>query len=351
MEKKRLSYIDWAKAIGIVLICVGHFLPKGDGWKVLFYTFHVPLFVFISGLLTKVPTGFKDCMKKIGRLTLRIVIPYTVWHLLSSFLYLHRELRTWTDVWQTWLFLDGKTIWNDALWYAPCFFLVAVVFYLFCWAVRGNKFAALGLSLASLVGFVLLDKFEITVTAFGHENFLGTQNLIMLLGFLALGYACQDLIHKIVTWKDEPYKDPFLYAAAGAFVAFLYTAKKLNLDENGLPDRISLLYGDYNNIIAFTIMAVLLVVVFVPACALLPENRIARMLSRHSLFIMCSHYFLFQWWVKDAGIKNSLEMAPIRWSIAINVVLIYVLICFFAEALCKRVPACGKVLRYIGMGF
>lgn len=52
---KRLEYIDYAKGIAILLVVIGHLLQynlSGTSSKGLFdmiYSFHMPLFMFLSG--------------------------------------------------------------------------------------------------------------------------------------------------------------------------------------------------------------------------------------------------------------------------------------------------------------
>lgn len=48
--RNRITYIDTAKGIGIILIVVGHMLPVKAVIHVIF-AFHVPLFFIISGFL------------------------------------------------------------------------------------------------------------------------------------------------------------------------------------------------------------------------------------------------------------------------------------------------------------
>ena len=47
---KRYDWIDWMKALGILLIVLGHFYSVGEKF---IYIFHVPLFFVISGFLNK----------------------------------------------------------------------------------------------------------------------------------------------------------------------------------------------------------------------------------------------------------------------------------------------------------
>ncbi len=82
--KERILYIDIAKAICIILVVVGHYVPSGspEWWITLndiIYKFHVPLFMFASGFVyiaTKKENQqyWYFIMKKIKRL----MVPYFV---------------------------------------------------------------------------------------------------------------------------------------------------------------------------------------------------------------------------------------------------------------------------------
>lgn len=50
MEKKRIAWIDIAKAIGIIIVLTFHACPEGY-FKSLLWQMHMPLFAFLSGLI------------------------------------------------------------------------------------------------------------------------------------------------------------------------------------------------------------------------------------------------------------------------------------------------------------
>ncbi len=342
VEKRRYDYIDWAKAIGICLICIGHFLPRGNDFKIILYSFHVPIFVFVSGLLTRAPSGALDCLKKIGKLLIRVGIPYTLWHTVSSIVYIAMGEKTWVDAIKTYFFLEGKTIWNDALWYAPVFIIVAILFYLICYAVRGNVLTVLSLSVAAFAGFVTLEKLDVTVTAFGFKNFLSVSNLLLFFAFLCLGFACRGVVQRIVEWKDSPRKNPIAWSAAAVFLVCAVLVKLLN---HG--DRISLLYGDYNDPLSFSCFAVVMTFCFVIACSLFPSNRAARMFSRNSLFLMCSHFFIYKFAFANRFAKAGIEM--FGFNTAVTVLLLYFFFLLLLEKLCARAPAFARILEPLGI--
>ena len=62
-ESKRLDWLDILKGVGILLIVVGH-LSVGALAKSFLYSFHVPLFLFASGLVYKKRSTVSEFLKK-----------------------------------------------------------------------------------------------------------------------------------------------------------------------------------------------------------------------------------------------------------------------------------------------
>lgn len=61
-SSSRLNWLDWMKAIGIVLIAYGHFFSLYDRYV---YVFSVPLFFVISGFLCRIESDTKVFWKKL----------------------------------------------------------------------------------------------------------------------------------------------------------------------------------------------------------------------------------------------------------------------------------------------
>lgn len=77
----RLNWIDWAKAMAITFVVFGH-IPEERGSFFLNYivTFHMPLFFFISGYLTKKEDFNINTIKKY---THTLIVPYFIYNILS----------------------------------------------------------------------------------------------------------------------------------------------------------------------------------------------------------------------------------------------------------------------------
>lgn len=53
-KKERLHWLDYSKAIGMYLVVLGHVIKDNSQLlKVIIYSFHMPLFFFLSGFLHK----------------------------------------------------------------------------------------------------------------------------------------------------------------------------------------------------------------------------------------------------------------------------------------------------------
>lgn len=50
---KRIANIDYVRAIAIILVVAGHVNFANYHIKALIYSFHMPLFFFVSGLVMK----------------------------------------------------------------------------------------------------------------------------------------------------------------------------------------------------------------------------------------------------------------------------------------------------------
>ncbi len=78
---KRIDYIDIAKAIGILLVLLGHLIPDGyNSLKSVIYSFHMPLFFILSGMTLK-DLNFTIFAKK---RFYSVLLPYLLWAAIFS---------------------------------------------------------------------------------------------------------------------------------------------------------------------------------------------------------------------------------------------------------------------------
>ena len=81
-KKNRIKYVDILRAIAIILVIAGHipYVDFNTDFHKWVYSFHIPLFFFISGISLSFTnyskTSFKQLLKKRFN---RIYSPYLIW--------------------------------------------------------------------------------------------------------------------------------------------------------------------------------------------------------------------------------------------------------------------------------
>ena len=76
----RLIWIDWAKALAITFVVFGHTpMEKGSFVQNYIIVFHMPLFFFISGFLTKKEFFNKNTLKKYWK---TLILPYLLYNII-----------------------------------------------------------------------------------------------------------------------------------------------------------------------------------------------------------------------------------------------------------------------------
>lgn len=80
---KKIVSIDIARAIGIILVVAGHYFPDNsphwyESTREWIYTFHMPLFMFISGYVYELAKREETYLNFLGRKAKRLLIPYLI---------------------------------------------------------------------------------------------------------------------------------------------------------------------------------------------------------------------------------------------------------------------------------
>ena len=130
MTTERYNWIDWAKAIAIFLMVIGHqYYPTGGInllSKNVIYAFHMPLFFFLSGFLVKKNnTNYKQTTVHDIK---SLIIPYVFFNLASYLL-----MIPLFGVFRKQAFIDSLLAGNNPLggatWFLLCLFFVKQFFY------------------------------------------------------------------------------------------------------------------------------------------------------------------------------------------------------------------------------
>lgn len=140
MNKQRLDYLDMAKGIGMLFVLLGHlqgdpfytYSPYIQPMCVWIFSFHMPMFFIVSGILMSV----KDTDKKPFAETVRkrfngIMVPYYWFSLFYIIYVLYYLFIAKTIAWETvclnlWYVVSGYGM--NVLWFLPALFLGEIAF-------------------------------------------------------------------------------------------------------------------------------------------------------------------------------------------------------------------------------
>lgn len=172
MVDKREVWIDNLKGVGIVLVVLGHMaIPQVIG-KFIF-SFHMPLFFFLSGYLFKGCVSTQYFRSKFDHLVvpyLVYAIPLVVLAVVSGFpvVYCVRNTLLGNGLYTNW-FLTSL--------FCTSIFGALIVFY--CWSWRGQLVAVL---IVVTLGFL--------VPYFQHQHFLSCHTWCPATAFWLIGHIC-----------------------------------------------------------------------------------------------------------------------------------------------------------------
>lgn len=245
-QKPRLFFLDAARGLAILLVVLGHIWETEDLIPVWIYSFHVPLFFIISGMLLHYTEAPKRPWKALLLSRLRgLLVPYLAYELIFVVIFGLRNGFDFTALsGNAW---DGLLLnpLNTPLWFLICLFFSELILILFLKLFQKSWIAAL-LCLA-----LYLLPFFAESGCYGMELLLKTCSA---LGFLALGYFTAGLLQKtelplylilptlavsgIAAWYNGKtginkltFHNPMLFTFCAAVTSFclLFLLKKLRL--------------------------------------------------------------------------------------------------------------------------
>lgn len=284
MSSKRIEWIDNIKGLGIILIVWGHLYPTL--WiKKWLYSFHLPLFFFISGYLRKKRSVKETAVSKAKSL----LLPYMITAILSFPIGFVRdavfniETSLLERIGQL-FYWNGSVGWNTPIWFLLVLFLVEVFYALIDELKVDNSLSIFIVWLLGLAFYILK-----IVLPFGLHIVCWMMPLYHL-GVLVRERNLFDLVPAKWRWPSALF-----LIILGGLITFLMT------------DGIAEVYlGLLNHYIVYFINAA---VVILGICLLsLGSKKLTflQFFGRHSLFILCTHYlFLYFFQAVDRYIVGN----------------------------------------------
>ncbi|NOW21736.1 acyltransferase family protein [Clostridium butyricum] len=200
MEAKRDITIDIMKGIGIIAVLFGH-VSQNKLLNVWIYSFHMPLFFFLSGITGYISKKENFFEKKVKSL----LIPYFIFSLLT-FIYwslIERKIRSdsfsiSSQFWGILISQGGSEnhVYNIVMWFLPCLFVTEIIFYLIRKEITQSKLIYVILFIFSILGFILSKYLPIRLPWSIDTMFVG-------IVFYGIGYL---LYNKLINYEKNSEK-------------------------------------------------------------------------------------------------------------------------------------------------
>lgn len=287
----RLKYFDMARGIGIFLVILGHL--QGDSFFSLspyvlplctwIFSFHMPLFFIISGMLIRYKNDATSDLKTLAAKRFRgIMVPY-LWFSLFYFLvvvfaFIKGSIKINTLLTQAWYVVGMYGM--NVLWFLPALFMGELLFLYILRKFGGRKSAVLipAVTLIAILLNYLRGMLPEDIAVYERIDELSITLLrpLFVCSFVAIGYCVFGLFK-----QNEKRSLLELLLGLAMMIANIFLHKL-----NGGVDFRSLVM---NNLVLYYICAVLGSVGLILVCKNLPDLRPVSAFGANSLIVMAVH--------------------------------------------------------------
>lgn len=289
--KHRLQYIDIAKGIGIFLVVLGH-VYRGNAVQNWLYSFHMPLFFFISGWLYDGKNFFIDgyCVFIIKKAR-KFLLPYIVF-LFVNFVY-------WAIVERNFRAFD-----QGPLWFLPVLLIVE------CCAVFPIEWAK------------------------NHKNRTAFFFLILLFGLICIGgnFIAYDssadwivrcfngIVWYYAGFSLKEYSKGWVESLSHHKYGGLYVLGffLLNVLSGSINGRVDMYMNRFNNVFLYVFAAFSGIFFCIGIATMIEKNRILTYYGKYSLVIMCTHEPIKRAVIQIGSILSHIPSETLRNNILIG---------------------------------
>lgn len=323
MSNERVGYIDIAKGIGILLVALAHadvslFSPYLHRW---IYSFHMPLFFFLSGFFFNPYTSFSTTLKKRFNAILK---PYLVTILLIYIVSLSfTTMRFGTVFARIVKSLYGTGYYIDwvQLWFLPSLFVTSLFAYLFYHAVfihiKNRAIRWLILLGVLAVAIYFLDTFyPFSISLLGKQYELYglpfSLDLVLLSGFF---YILGNETRQVT--PEKAFENPWVLVGTGGLLILLTLLFDYRVDFN------TRLYESF----PINTMEAILGILFTLSVSKQIDLRTTRLASvlnyigQASLFILIFHVPIQEFWAPKILFVTGQQAFSILSAFVISIII------------------------------
>lgn len=282
-EHARVNWIDIAKGIGMFFVVLGHQFMIPEELSTWIYSFHMPLFFFLSGFVYRQSTSsLKEILKKKMR---TLILPYFFIAIVTYvyWLFIGRNfggdallnispLKPLLGIFYS-IGVDYWLVFNTPIWFLTCLFCVEVIYDLICRYLKNPLTILFVLLVSSLVGYTLL-KLNIPRLPWG----------LNIAFFAIIFYGIGNFLKKSYLYKQFlQIKSRYtFFALAIAFVFINYFISYYN-------GRVDMNSGQYGNIFLFYSSAIFGIGAVIISAKFLEQSRLLLYFGKRTLIILGFH--------------------------------------------------------------
>lgn len=295
-RESRYDYVDLLKGIGILLVVWGHSVAPRS---VYLYSFHMPLFFFLSGYLHKDKPFKQFVVRKFNTL----YVPYVVFTIGSWLFYLvrlllhHQQERLADHFWKLTSVITGTVDngGNNPIWFLTCLLVVSILFLILRQLFRSPAGLGLAVVISSGIGYGLS---LANIRLYFNTNIAFSGLVFYYWGFIARQHA---LLEKLNHWPRWTWAGLALVAE----IFHIFTAF-LNPRISDI-EWVNMAGNTMGNYFLFYLSAGLGIFAFLSLGYFIQEISFLNYLGKNSLIILAVHkpvllllneYFL---WFLDTG--------------------------------------------------
>jgi len=322
--KQRIEWLDNLRAVAIFFVVLGHTAGLPGPVEKLLFSFHMPIFFWISGLLAKESIRKESFSSFIAKRWRKRLIPYLSFSIVSYvawfFVFRHFGTQAALNISPIrpligFFYGNGINNWlvyNTVLWFFLCLFVTEIFFY-FVIKVPSRTGMILALAAFSIVGY--LDVYYNPPDGFRlpwNIDIALTTTVFYGAGFLSKGYVLGDKKSTSLRWRLM------------GLSLVLYVVFSL------LNQKVALVAGVYGNYFFFYIAAMAGIFFWMELSYLIPSSRLLSNIGKNTLTIFSLHLLVFPFItaVLVYGLKapSSLKFESVWLSLAYAVISILVLL-------------------------
>ncbi len=294
MVRERERWADILKGIGAILVVIGHLVLYEGNAKIYIYSFHMPLFFFISGYLYHHTKGFKSfCIRKVKGL----LVPYFVFAFISIVVtyFLEGIYLPKREILTNYFFVNGSFMFNSSLWFLVIMFFVLILFYFIKENVKIEK------PILTLITIIILLIICIFFSAEQIKLYFGFEIVPHALLIFYIGYLYKVYKNKINKFINKILHNNLNFTLQ--IVILLVISFYLSL----LNGRVNMSTSIYNNYFLYLVVAIISIYVYVLISKKIELSKskfnavVSNALVRFSflsLFMFCTQRLIFKIYYK-----------------------------------------------------